>query len=354
MNGRARTATSEDTKTTSPRRRSTMPGTKALTSRCAPTTARSSSRATRSGSISTRVPGDDRPGVADQHLDRAELALHGLRERLDAVPVGHVQGRDDRLATGGPDPASDLLELLRPTGPEGDREPGRGEDLGGGRADPGRRSGDHRRPAVGLVVPAHGQRPFTVIGTEAKPRTLTECTRRQPSWSTSSGAHPAYQLVRATRASSRARLAPRQKCRPPPKLSSRDSSSRSRRRSYSSGPAEHPLVAVRGAEAEQDLRALRAPPCRAARRPRAGSARASGCWCRTAASPRSSGTTSCSSGRREDLVLLLGVAGQVEDRVAQQLGGRLVSGDDHEEQEADDLLVGQPVAVERRRRSARW
>ena len=73
MNGRARTAVSEEMKTMSPRRRSAMPGTKALTSRCAPTTVRSSSRVNRSESTSTMWPGCDLAGVADHDLDVAEV-----------------------------------------------------------------------------------------------------------------------------------------------------------------------------------------------------------------------------------------------------------------------------------------
>ena len=57
MNGRARTAVSDEMKTTSPRRRSCMPGTNAFTSRCAPTMVRSSSRVKRSESTSTMCPG---------------------------------------------------------------------------------------------------------------------------------------------------------------------------------------------------------------------------------------------------------------------------------------------------------
>ena len=50
------------------------PGTNARTSRCAPTTVRSSSRANRSESTSVIVPGRDRAGVRDHHLDVAEVA----------------------------------------------------------------------------------------------------------------------------------------------------------------------------------------------------------------------------------------------------------------------------------------
>ena len=47
----------------------------------------------------------------------------------------------------------------------------------------------------------------------------------------------------------------------------------------------------------------------------------------------------------EHLRLLRGVRRQVEERVAEELGGGLVAGDDHEEQEGHDLAVGEPVAV---------
>ena len=76
---------------------------------------------------------------------------------------------------------------------------------------------------------------FTVAGIDAKPRTLTECTRPQRSWSTSTDRARSTSAVSATRASSRARLAPRQKCRPPPKDRIWSSSSLSRKMSYSSG-----------------------------------------------------------------------------------------------------------------------
>ena len=61
MNGRGRTAVSEETKTMSPRRRSCIAGTNARTSRCAPTTVRSSSRVNRSESTSVIVPGATAP-----------------------------------------------------------------------------------------------------------------------------------------------------------------------------------------------------------------------------------------------------------------------------------------------------
>ena len=63
MNGRARTAVSDEMKTMSPRRRSCIPGTNALTSRWAPTTVRSSSAVNRSESTSTMWPGCTWPAL---------------------------------------------------------------------------------------------------------------------------------------------------------------------------------------------------------------------------------------------------------------------------------------------------
>ncbi len=63
MNGRARTATSDDTKSTSPRFRSTIPGTTARTSRWAPSRLTSTSRPKRSVSVSWMTPGATRPAL---------------------------------------------------------------------------------------------------------------------------------------------------------------------------------------------------------------------------------------------------------------------------------------------------
>ena len=78
---------------------------------------------------------------------------------------------------------------------------------------------------------------------------------------------------------------------------------------------------------------------------RAGSspARSSASRCRSAASPRPSrgsgpGRPAAWPARR--------VAPAPVPGVGQQLGGRLVPGHDHQEEEADDLVVGQPVAVD--------
>lgn len=63
MNGRGRTATSDETKTMSPRRRSTIAGANARTIRWAPTRLRSISRPNRSEVTSMVAPGATRPAL---------------------------------------------------------------------------------------------------------------------------------------------------------------------------------------------------------------------------------------------------------------------------------------------------
>ena len=89
----------------------------------------------------------------------------------------------------------------------------------------------------------------TVVGRFANPRTLIEWTRTAPSGSISYVGHPVDTSSRRhTRASSRASDAPRQKCRPTPKLSRADVS---RSRSYRSAVGKDRLVTIGRARQEQ-------------------------------------------------------------------------------------------------------
>ena len=113
-----------------------------------------------------------------------------------------------------------------------------------------------RRSGGGFVICASPS-----MGRCAKPRTFTECTRargpRRPR-----RAHPATSSSSTTRASSRARLAPRQKCRPLPKLSSSAELLLVAVDVVRVGVGEHPLVAVGRPEQQQQLRPRRGDaPC---------------------------------------------------------------------------------------------
>ena len=312
---------------------------------------RSSSRVNRSESTSTIVPGRDRAGVADHDLDVAEVGGDRLGERRDRLVVGEVERVHDGLAAvrrGSAAATSSSLSVRRRA-----------------RARPGSRprpapARSRRRCRSEAPVTTAGRRsgwayfslaisaPPPGIGTEAKPRTLTECTRAaarrgrpRPSRTRSTSA------VSAIRASSRARLAPRQKCRPPPKRQDLRELVLVAEDVVVVGAAEDPLVAVGRAEAEQQLRALRRDRAvqldvleQVAREQLAGGVEA-----QRLLDPRARpGPVSPAPSKtcRE----LVGVPGQVEERVAEQLGRGLVAGHDHQEEEGDDVLVAEPVAVD--------
>ncbi len=155
MNGRARTATSEETKTKSPRWRSTMPGHERP------------HQPLRAGQVEVDLAGEplrvdlvdgagrDRAGVADHDLDVAEVAGDGLREGGHRLAVGEVERVDDGLAAGLAHRGGDLLALLGTAGAERDRVTGGGEGERGGGADAGGGAGDDGGAPGGLGVLAH-------------------------------------------------------------------------------------------------------------------------------------------------------------------------------------------------------
>jgi hypothetical protein len=126
------------------------------------------------------------PGAADEHLDGPELVLGLAGEGGHGGAVVQVEGQGHRLAAGGPDLLGRLLDAVLPAGAEDDREAGCAERDRRGPAEPRGRAGDHRRPALRVGGEAgHGYLVRTVVGSVAKPRTFTECTRSTPSWWTS-------------------------------------------------------------------------------------------------------------------------------------------------------------------------
>ena len=108
----------------SPRRRSSIAGTNARTSRCAPTTVRSSSRVNRSGSTSVIVPGATAPAFETTTSMSPRSWLDRLGERRDRVVVGEVERVHDGLAAVRADLGGDLLELVGTPRAERDREAG--------------------------------------------------------------------------------------------------------------------------------------------------------------------------------------------------------------------------------------
>src|SRR5690606_1598500 len=174
--------------------------------------------------------GGERSGVGDDDLDVAEIGGHLRAELGHGRVVGEVEGVGDRLAAGVADARGDLLEPLDPAGTERDGEARGGQRLGGGRTDARGGAGDDRGAALGLgvLVGADHQRILTVTGSEAKPRTLMEWTRRARSPATSKSRTRRTNSSSTIRASNRARLAPRQKWRPPPKETMLANSSRDR------------------------------------------------------------------------------------------------------------------------------
>ena len=124
----------------------------------------------------------------------------------------------------------------------------------------------------------------TVIGRLANPRTLLEWTRTALALVDLVAAIRLNSSVSATRASMRARWAPRQKCAPLPKLTSLRTDLASD--AVVVGVVEHPVVAVGGAGQQQhlspvgDRRAVEGDVVGDVRGPGSG-------WrCRSAASPR--------------------------------------------------------------------
>src|SRR3569833_3081635 len=160
-------------------------------------------------------------GIADDDLGLAEVGGHLVGEAGHRGVVGDIQPMRDRLTALGADAGGEFLEHVDAPRAEGDRVARGREDLRGLRADAGRRPGDHRRAAVGVaVLLSHGQAlgRVKVVGRFANPRTLVEWTRTARSACTWKSSTRRTSSPSTTRASSRARLAPRQKWRPVPKL----------------------------------------------------------------------------------------------------------------------------------------
>ncbi len=120
----------------------------------------------RSGDVAGRVGDDD--------LDGAERLPGRLGELPDGGGVGEVERQCDGVTAGRADGRRLLLAGLLAAGPEHDGMAGTGQGGGGGPADARRRSGDHRRPALGVGRGTGHQRSRTDVGRAAKPRTLTE------------------------------------------------------------------------------------------------------------------------------------------------------------------------------------
>ena len=72
-----------------------------------------------------------------------------VHEPLDRVGVGDVERQRDGFAARGTDLVDQLLALVDAPGAQRDREAAAGELDGRRGADPGRRAGDDRGPAVG-------------------------------------------------------------------------------------------------------------------------------------------------------------------------------------------------------------
>ena len=186
MDGRGRSATSEVTKTMSPRcRRSVMAGTRARTSRWVPLRLTGQHAVERLGVGVEHRPGDVLGGVGHHDLDGTEGVHRRLGELLDRIGVGQVEVDGHRLAAVGPDGGGGVLALGHPPGPEGHRVALGGQGPGRGLADARRRPGHHGRAPFGVGLEPGHQRRVTVVGRAARPRTLMEWTRSMPSGSTS-------------------------------------------------------------------------------------------------------------------------------------------------------------------------
>ena len=331
-----------------------MPGTNARTSRWAPSRLRSSSRAKRSVSTSWMVPGATRPALETTTSTSPRSRRDGAAANaVDGVVVGQVERVDDRLAA-----------RARGSAPR----PPRTCRYAGRRARPGGR----RRPrASAVAAPMPDEAPVTTAGRRsgwsvlAHQRSLHRdraAGRSRARWRSGTGrpgrGRPRRRRCggparsRATRASSRARLAPRQKCRPPPKLRIWRSSAVSRCTSKLVRVGEDAVVAVGGAEHDQQLRARRGAVRRAGSTSSSRCGRAAGWRCRSAASPRSSGSTRLRSAKTSSR--WSGCAVRWNIALPSSLVVVSLPATTIRKRKRDDLLVGHPVAVDPRRRAARW
>ena len=145
MAGRGRSTTSEVTNTTSPRRRPTMAGTRARTSRWVPTHLTPSTPSNAVGVGVQHRAGDVLGGVGHQDLDRAEGVDRAAANRSTESAVGQVEMDGEGLPAAGPDGRRRLLALGHPPGPEDHRVAEGGQGLGRGLADARRGAGHHGR-----------------------------------------------------------------------------------------------------------------------------------------------------------------------------------------------------------------
>ena len=247
MCGRWRSATSDPTKIRSPRWRSTIPGSTAVANRLAPMRWIwiCDSKVVRADFVQPAEVGVARAG--DQQLDVAELIGGPVHEPLDRVGVRDIERQRDGLAARGSDLVDQLLALVDTPGTQRDREA-----VGGKLDRPSRRrfrmTRRRRSRACGRGVVRTGASsgPPPVMGRWANPRTLLEWTRTALASSTS---YPRIRLnnsVSATRASIRARCAPRQKWAPLPKLTSFEPISRPMRYSSASSNTRSSRLAEPG------------------------------------------------------------------------------------------------------------
>ena len=88
------------------------------------------------GDLDEAEPGDERPGVVDEDVDRPELGARGLHERANVVGAAHVCRERDRRAPSRHNPVPRRFRALpvamvaeRDFGAEiGERDRGRGAD----------------------------------------------------------------------------------------------------------------------------------------------------------------------------------------------------------------------------------
>ena len=117
MAGRGRSATSEVTKTTSPRRRATMSGSSARTSRWVPAMLTASTPSSASGSVSRTAPAMLRAALETTISTSPEGGDRGGGEPFDRVAVGQVEVDGHGLAPVGPDAGGGVLAARTPAGP---------------------------------------------------------------------------------------------------------------------------------------------------------------------------------------------------------------------------------------------
>ena len=139
------------------------------------------------GRRSSAVAGSTSPALDTTISIGPELrsSAAAAKASMEASSV-RSSGSADGLAAVGDDLGRRLLEPVEPAGPEHHGVPGRGQRQRGGQADAGGGAGDHGGAALGVRREAGASaQGCTVVGRAAKPRTLTEWTRRMPAGSMS-------------------------------------------------------------------------------------------------------------------------------------------------------------------------